>query len=118
MFLLNSRNAHQFVLLSCALSALLFGTAVVRAQDQVTLTNNSGNPIGLLVDGKLGKSVVNDQTYVSNASPAVIGQFSLTPGNKSNEVMAFTQDRPMAIRSSVPWTTGNDNISVPFANKI
>ena len=88
------------------------------AQDQITLNNNSGNPIGLLVDGKLGKSNANDQTYVSAISPAVIGQFSVINGNKPNEIMAFTADRPMAIVSPVAWTTGNDNIGVTFPNKI
>ena len=29
----------------------------LKAQDQVTLNNNSGNPIGLLVDGKLNGSL-------------------------------------------------------------
>jgi hypothetical protein len=88
------------------------------AQDQVTLNNNSGNSVGLLVDGKLNGSFVNDQTYVSPGSPTLIGQFSKMNGNKTNEVMAFTQDRPMAIYTNAPWTTGNDNIMVPFANQI
>ena len=88
------------------------------AQDQVTLNNNSGNPIGLLVDGKLNGSFVNDQTYVSPGSPALIGQFAKATGQGTNEVMAFTQDRPMAIYTNVPWTTRNDTIIVPFANQI
>src|SRR4029077_19904730 len=57
-------------------------------------------------------------TYVSRGSPALIGQFSKMNGNKTNEVMAFAQDRPMAVFTNVPWTTGNDNIMVPFADQI
>jgi hypothetical protein len=102
----------------CALIISLSGIKELQAQDQITLNNNSGNPIGLLVDGKLAGSFVNDKTYVSPGSPALIGQFSAINGNKTNEIVAFSQDRPMAINPNVPWTTGNDNIVVPFANKI
>jgi hypothetical protein len=88
------------------------------AQDQVTLNNNSGNEIGLLVDGVLNGSFVNDKTFLSATSPISLGSFIKAKGNKTNEVMAFTKDRPMEIYTSVPWTSGNDNITVPFANKI
>ena len=94
------------------------GLTDLKAQDQVTLNNNSGNPIGLLVDGKLNGSFINDRTYVGPGSPALIGQFSKATGQGTNEIMAFSQDRPMAIFANVPWTTGNDNIMVPFANQI
>ena len=33
------------------------GLTDLKAQDQITLNNSSGNPIGLLVDGKLNGSV-------------------------------------------------------------
>jgi hypothetical protein len=113
-----TKSRLQTSLFICTLMISISGLRDLGAQDQVTLNNNSGNPIGLLVDGKLNGSFVNDQTYVSPGSPALIGQFSKMNGNKTNEVMAFTQDRPMAIYTNVPWTTGNDNIIVPFANKI
>jgi hypothetical protein len=106
------------LLICTLLISLMSGRKELKAQDQVTLNNNSGNPIGLLVDGKLNGSNANDQTYVSPGSPALIGQFSKINGNKTNEIMAFTQDRPMALYTPVPWTTGNDNIVVPFPNKI
>ena len=108
----------QISLFLCSLMISISGLRDLGAQDQVTLNNNSGYPIGLLVDGKLNGSFVNDKTYVAPGSPALIGQFSRMNGNKTNEIMAFTQDRPMAIFPNVPWTTGNENIIVPFANKI
>jgi Metallo-peptidase family M12B Reprolysin-like len=108
----------QLSLFICALIISMPGLTELRAQDQITLNNNSANPIGLLVDGKLAGSFVNDKTYVSPGSPALIGQFSAINGNKTNEIVAFSQDRPMAIYTNVPWTTGNDNIVVSFANKI
>ncbi len=113
-----TKSRLQISLFLCSLIISVSGLTDLRAQDQVTLNNNSGNPIGLLVDGKLNGSFVNDKTYVSPASPALIGQFSRMNGNRTNEIMAFTQDRPMAIFANVPWTTGNDNVMVPFANQI
>lgn len=104
--------------LTGALISLFAGPIQLHAQDQITLNNSSGNPIGVLVDGKLAGSFINDKTYISPGSPVLIGQFSAISGNKTNEIVAFSQDRPMAINPNVPWTTGNDNIVVPFANKI
>ena len=113
-----TKSRLQSSLFLCSLIISVSGLTDLKAQDQVTLNNNSGNPIGLLVDGKLNGSFVNDQTYVSPGSPALVGQFSRATGQGTNEVMAFTQDRPMAIYTNPPWTTGNDNIMVPFANQI
>lgn len=102
----------------CTLVIALSGLRELKGQDQVTLTNTSANPVGLLVDGKLNGSFVNDKTYVSPDSPALIGQFSAPKGNQKGEIMAFNQDRPMAVYTPVPWTLGNDNITVPFADQI
>jgi hypothetical protein len=105
-------------LVLCTLMISMSGLGGLQAQDQITLTNPSGNEIGLLVDGASNGSFANDRTYLSPGSPALIGQFSAPKGNQKGEIMAFTQDRPMAIQSGVPWTGGNDNIAVPFADKI
>ncbi len=113
-----NKSRLQISLFLCSLMISITGLTELKAQDQITLNNGSGNPIGLLVDGKLNGSFVNDKTYVSPGSPALVGQFSRATGQGTNEVMAFTQDRPMAIYTNVPWTTGNDNIMVPFANQI
>jgi hypothetical protein len=113
-----TKSRLQISLFLCPLIISMSGLTDLKAQDHITLNNSSGNPIGLLVDGKLNGSFVNDQTYVSPGSPALIGQFSRATGQGTNEVMAFTQDRPMAIYANPPWTTGNDNINVPFANQI
>jgi hypothetical protein len=113
-----TKSRLQISLFLCSLIISISGVRDLGAQDQIKLNNNSGNPIGLLVDGKLTGSFVNDKTYVSPGSPALIGQFSRATGQGTNEIMAFTQDRPMAIYTNVSWTTGNDNIMVPFANKI
>ena len=43
----------QSSLFLCSLIISVSVLTDLKAQDQVTLNNNSGNPIGLLVDGKL-----------------------------------------------------------------
>jgi Peptidase M66 len=113
-----TKSRLQISLFLCSLMISITGLTELKAQDQITLNNSSGNPIGLLVDGKLNGSFVNDKTYVSSGSPALVGQFSRATGQGTNEVMAFTQDRPLAVYTNVPWSTGNDNMMVPFANQI
>ena len=84
--------------------------------DIVTITNTSGNPVGLLVDGQSGNKQVNDFTVITNSSIAGVGQLSGSPS--SNEIIAFTNRRPVAIKTNVPWTAGDDNITMAFANEI
>ncbi len=114
-----SEAGVRLLLLAYAIATVLAGVTHAGAQDQITLNNNSGNPIGLLVDGKFGKNIANDQTYVAPGSPALVGPFTAVTGrNGLNEIMAFTVNRPPAVRTAVPWTSGNDDIRVPFADKI
>ena len=113
-----AKPKYKLTFLVCVLIFAVFGRGELRAQDQVTINNYSGNEIGLLVDGKLNGSYANDATYLSASSPALIGQFSTITGTRPNEIMAFSQDRPLAIYTPVPWTAGNDNVVVSFANKI
>src|SRR5947208_10774505 len=87
-----TKSRLQISLFLCTLISSISGLRELKAQDQITLNNSSGNPIGLLVDGKLNGSFVNDKTYVSPGSPALVGQFSRATGQGTNEVMAFTQD--------------------------
>jgi hypothetical protein len=47
----------QSSLFLCSLSISVSLVTDLKAQDQVRLNNNSGNPIGLLVDGKLNGSL-------------------------------------------------------------
>jgi len=83
--------------------------------DQVRFNNTSGNQSGVLVDGQSSTGQVNDRTRVTLTDVVTVG--SLEPGT-SNEVVAFTNHRPAAIRTSVPWTGGEDDITVDFPNKI
>ena len=85
------------------------------AADQVTLSNTSGSENGILVDGQSSTGQVNDQAFTSSSTTLNVGQLNT---GSSNEVVAFTSRRPVAIQTSVPWTGGNDNISVAFPNQI
>lgn len=96
---------------------LLFIGFKLLAQDKISL-NNSGGEIGVLVDGLLNKTFINDKTYVSSANPINIGSFTKANGTKTNEIMAFGSDRPLEVYSNVPWTSGTDNINMTFGNKI
>ena len=68
-----TKSRLQSSLFLCSLIISVSALTDLKAQDQVTLNNNSGNPIGLLVDGKLNGSFVNDQTYVLPAVPLLSG---------------------------------------------
>lgn len=84
-------------------------------QDTVSLSNASGNEHGLLVDGQGNSGQINDAGFVS--SDPSIGVGNLDAGG-SNEVLAFTNRRPVAFRGSVAWSNGTDDIAVAFQNEI
>lgn len=90
--------------------------ALLGCDDQVTLINTSGNSNGILVDGQSSTGPVNDQTFTSNSTTISVGQLSASVS--SNEVVAFTNQRPAAIQTPVSWTSGSDNVSVAFSGQI
>jgi hypothetical protein len=94
----------------CALGIL----AAVACVDKVALSGTSGNPNGLLVDGQESSGQVNDSGFVSTNNTIPVGKLA---SGTSNEVTAFTSRRPVAF-TSAPWTSGTDNIPVPFASEI
>jgi hypothetical protein len=48
-----TKSRLQISLFLCPLIISMSGLTDLKAQDHITLNNSSGNPIGLLVDGKL-----------------------------------------------------------------
>lgn len=84
--------------------------------DDVLLSNTSGNENGILLDGEDSSGQLNDKTYTSANTKIDVG--SVSPSATSNEVIAFTNLRPVAITTPAAWTTGNDDIPVPFSNEI
>lgn len=95
-----------------------FKSGFAQSSDTIIIGNASiGNATGLLVDGNNDPgNQVNDSTFISLTGKASVGSFN--PSAFSNEIIAFNVDRPVAVSTNVPWTTGNDNISVNFSNKI
>ena len=84
--------------------------------DDVLLSNTSGNENGILLDGEDSSGQLNDKAYTSSNTKIDVG--SVSPSATSNEVIAFTNLRPVAITTPAAWTTGNDDIPVPFSNEI
>jgi len=83
--------------------------------DTVTISNGSGQPVGLLVDGQDSGGRVDDRAFTSPASPIAVG--ALTAASQSNEVIGFTNDRPPK-QLNTPWTDANDNFALAFAPTI
>ena len=99
---------------SC-LPAVLIATAVLcGCGDQVKFSNTSTSETGFLVDGQFASGATDDRTFTSAAAQVGIGDV----GTSAGEVVAFTNFRPAAIQTGVAWTSGNDTVSVPFANLI
>jgi len=84
--------------------------------DRVKLTNTSGSENGILVDGQSSSGPINDETFASSSTTIKVGR--LRASATSNEVIAFTNLRPVAIQTPVSWTSGRDTVNTPFANQI
>jgi len=84
--------------------------------DTVILGNTSGNENGILVSGQGSTGVLADQRFTSGSNSLDVGR--LTPSSGRNEVVGFTNSRPVAIQSPAAWTSGSDTINLPFANEI
>ena len=67
--------------------------------DSVKLTNNSTSENGILVDGRDGTGNFNDKKFTS-VDPT-IPVASIDASTSSNEVIAFTNHRPVAIAQNV-----------------
>src|SRR5262249_35803256 len=97
------------VMLTGAISYLL-------RSDRVVLSNTSGSENGILVDGESSLAVLVYQSSASTSSTFKVGLLHNAPGN--NEVIAFTNQRPVAIATSVDWTPPQASVNLPFSNQI
>ena len=102
--------------LGAASLLLLLPLVLAGCSDTVALSNTSGNENGLLVDGNTGGSDVSDQTFAAASDNIGVGQFSAAASN--NEVVAFTNRRPVAVETPVPWTAGGDTVNLAFNSEI
>jgi len=83
------------------------------SEDTVKIVNDSGNEVGLLVDGSDGARV-NDRNFTSTTSPINVG--NLDNSAAGNEVIGFTSRRPVGVLPNANWTTGIDAATFNFNN--
>jgi hypothetical protein len=88
---------------------------IAGCDDTVNVTNSSGQPMGLMVDGQDSSGVLNDRGFVSSASAIGVGALSLAP--QANEVVGFTNDRPPKYLNT-PWTNSSDQFNLDFRSVI
>jgi len=107
----------NFTLLSISIAFLSVLLACTN-DDVVTMSNapGTGSDKGILVDAQSTSGQENDKSFTSNTTSIVVGQLDTSPS--SNEVIAFTNFRPVAIQTPVTWTSGKDVISIPFSGQI
>ena len=84
--------------------------------DKVILGNSAGHEHGLLVDGQNSSGHVNDRSRVSAATTIDVGE--LDASASTNDIIAFTQNRPVAMKEGANWTSGDDEESITYASKI
>ncbi len=89
---------------------------IITGCDEVVVNNTSGNAVGILVDGRIKSGQVNDKSFTSNNTNINVSKFKLSA--MSNEVVAYTNQRPVTVKSNVPWTNGDDSIQLTFPNQI
>jgi hypothetical protein len=99
---------------------LLFSVVVIYLfalrNDYVTLGNTSGSENGILVDGQNASTVLSDQRFTSSTNSVNVGHLSAAA--TSNEVIAFSNFRPVAVLSPAAWTILPDDLALSFADQI
>jgi len=83
--------------------------------DTVNISNGSGQPVGLLVDGQDSGGQFSDRSFITTAASIGVGELSASP--QSNEVAGFTNGRPPKYLST-PWTGGSDAFNLAFNSAI
>ncbi len=80
--------------------------------DVVNVTNDNGFDVGILVDGKVKKnSDSNDDDYIFSGGTTTVTNYDL---GANNEIIAFTEDRPVQLITTIPWTSDRDTVTVDF----
>jgi hypothetical protein len=87
----------------------------VVTQDHVILSNTSGTSDGILVVGQASPPMTY-KSFTSTTGSFTLGQVTLAKSN--NEVVAFTNQRAVAIQTPVAWTTGSDTVNLALSGPI
>lgn len=99
-----------------SLGLALFALALAGCGDRVTISNSAGDQHGLLIDGDTAVGPDNDQGFVSAGTTIRVGR--IRQRASTNEVVAFTNRRPVAYRNVADWGSGNVTVNVPLNNEI
>lgn len=109
------RSQRCWLVIFCAVSFLLLSNCAVH--DRVLFSNSNGSgEIGILVDGKIDGVDENDKSYTTTFNGHV-DPGDVTSGS-NNEVIAYQQERPVALVESAGWTAGDEDVNVAFANEM
>ena len=84
---------------------------------RVVVSNNSNSETGVLANGSGSGGVFTYQRFTSASNTVDLGQ-QLSPSGGNDEVIAFENFRPPAIKTPVTWTGGSDTVNVPFSSEI
>src|SRR5512134_1826962 len=94
------------------ISGLILMCMVSSACDTLRIHNGAGQPVGLLIDAQTSGGFLNDQAVVTSRSTLLTTNYRSSAS--SNEVIAFTNDRPPK-HVMTPWTPQKDIFDIPFA---
>jgi hypothetical protein len=108
------RHAAEGQHLVILFSALTLLAGCPPTHDRVLFNNpNGAGDIGILLDAQVDGATANDRAYTAPADGHV------DPGDvrvaTRNEVIAYQQERPVALVENAAWTDGYDDVSVNFA---
>jgi hypothetical protein len=83
----------------------------------VVFTNPNGSgEIGILLDGTVDGSAVNDQSHTTTADGHV--DPGDVAGGGHDEVVGYQQERPVALVENAGWSGGEDTVTVPFGSEM
>ncbi len=98
-------------------AAALLSIAFAGCNARVVLTNTTAAERGVLANGRGASGAFTYQRFTSTTDTVDLGQ-KLSPSGGNDEVLAFENFRPPAIRTPVTWTGGSDTVNLAFANEI
>lgn len=98
------------------LTSLVLSAVALAGCDTVRIANSAGEEHGLLVDGFTEGVHRDDKAVVSAEARVPVGVVGDSAVH--NELIGFTQRRPVAVETSPGWTAMADTVDLAFAEEI
>lgn len=112
-------NGRSWLLAGCMAATLLaLGCDGCDGPDKVVFDNDSGSEIGFWVDGADSTGDFNGKTFTTNDTVFEFAFDVLARSDDSNEVAAFTRNRPPFVRHPAFFHAGEDLALVSFQDEI